>query len=315
MTSVSSPPEPGTSADAAAPDSLPDPLRTSLPAFGAPEPGRRRTRRGAMLCHAVIATEQRAGRSVLARLRADTPLSPRPTIASGEEPFLRGAEAVRVRMSASAAGPVGGDTYLLDVHVGAGSTLLLKDVGATLVLPGPHGELSRWVTRVRIEEGATFLWMPEPVIAAHGCRHEHVIRAELSPGARLLLREELVLGRHREEPGTLSTSLDVRRDGAPAVVQRIALGPEAVGSRSQAVLGAHRAVGNVVVVEPDGVPGPESATPEAGCAVMRQDEATVQITALGADAPELRRRLDLATDLLGAPWASPGPRVWSAVPR
>lgn len=311
MTSVSSPPEPVAARPAAAPESSP----ASLPAFGSPKAGQRRTRRGAMICHAVIATEQRAGRSALSRLRADTPLSPRPTIASGEEPFLRGAEAARVRMSASAAGPIGGDTYLLDIHVGAGSTLMLKDVSATLVLPGPHGELSRWVTRVRVEEGATFLWMPEPVIAAHGCRHEHVIQAELAGDARLLFREELVLGRHAEDPGTLSTTLDVRRDGAPAVVQRIALGPEAVGSRSQAVLGAHRAVGNVVVVEPKGAPGPESATPEAGCAVMRQDEATVQITALGTDAPELRRRLDRATDLLGDPWASPTPRVWSAIPR
>jgi urease accessory protein len=88
MTSVSSPPEP------AAP----------LPAFGAPEAGRCRTRRGSFLCHAVIATERRAGRSVLARLRADTPLSPRPTIASGEEPYLRGAEAARVRMTGEPSG-------------------------------------------------------------------------------------------------------------------------------------------------------------------------------------------------------------------
>lgn len=307
MASVSSPPEPTPAPSADEQD--------TLPAFAAPEAGRRRTRRGSFLCHAVIATELRAGRSVLSRLRADTPLSPRPTIASGEEPYLRGAEAARVRMSASAAGPVGGDTYLLDIHVGGGSTLLLKDVGATLVLPGPHGELSRWVTRVRVEEGATFLWIPEPVIAAHGCRHEHVIQADLAPGARLMFREELVLGRHREEPGTLRTQLDVRRGGAPAVVQRIALGPDAAGSRSPSVLGAHRAVGNVVVVDPDGAPGPVSATPDPTCAVMRQDEATVQITALATDAPGLRRRLDQATDLLGAPWSSPVPRAWSAVPR
>ncbi len=287
----------------------------ALPAFAAPEAGRRRTRRGSFLCHAVLATAQRDGRSVLSRLRADTPLSPRPTIPSGEEPYLRGGDAVRVRLSASAAGPVGGDTYLLDIHVGAGSTLLLKDVGATLVLPGPHGELSRWITRVQVEEGGTFLWIPEPVIAAHGCRHEHVIRADLAAGARLMFREELVLGRHREEPGTLSTRLDVRRAGAPAVVQRVALGPEAAGSRSQSVLGAHRAVGNVVVVDPDGAPGPAAATPDALSAVMRQDEATVQITALAPDAPGLRRRLDHAMDLLGAPWSSPVPRTWSAVPR
>src|SRR5699024_8169630 len=118
-------------------------------------------------------------RTALSRLRADTPLSPRPTIASGEEPFVRGGDAARIRMSASAAGPVGGDTYVLDIHVGAGSTLLLRDVGATLVLPGPHGRLSRWVTRLRVEEGGTCVWIPAPVIAARGCRHQHVIEAEL----------------------------------------------------------------------------------------------------------------------------------------
>lgn len=301
MTSVSSPPE------AVAP----------LPAFAQVETGRgrRRTSRGSFLCHAVIATEQRAGRTAISRLRADTPLSPRPTIASGEEPFVRGGDAARIRMSASAAGPVGGDTYLLDIHVGAGSTLVLRDVGATLVLPGPHGELSRWVTRLRIDEGATCLWIPEPVIAARGCRHEHVIEADLAGDARLLLREELVLGRHREDPGSLSARLDVRRDGAPTVVQQIDLGPAAVGSRAPSVLGDHRAVGNVVVVDPDGAPGPVAAAPDAGSAVMRQDPFTVQISALAHDAPALRHRLDLGMDLLGPPWSADAPRGWSAVPR
>ncbi|ATG50267.1 urease accessory protein [Brachybacterium vulturis] len=301
MTSASSPPE----------------LAAPLPAFAQVETGRgrRRTRRGSFLCHAVIATELRAGRTAISRLRADTPLSPRPTIASGEEPFVRGGDAARIRMSASAAGPVGGDTYLLDIHVGAGSTLVLRDVGATLLLPGPHGELSRWVTRLRIDDGATCLWIPEPVIAARGCRHEHVIEAELAAGARLLFREELVLGRHREEPGSLSARLSVRRDGAPTVSQQIDLGPDAAGSRSPSVLGGHRAVGNVVVVDPEGAPGPAAATPDTGSAVMRQDPCTVQISALAADAPALRHRLDLGMDLLGPPWSAAAPRGWSAVPR
>lgn len=301
MTSVSSRPE----------------VPTPLPAFAQVEPSRtrRRTSRGAFLCHAVIATERRAGRTVISRLRADTPLSPRPTIASGEEPFVRGGDAARIRMSASAAGPVGGDTYLLDIHVGAGSTLVLRDVGATLVLPGPHGELSRWVTRLRVEDGATCLWIPEPVIAARNCRHQHVIEAELAAGARLLFREELVLGRHREDPGTLSARPDVRREGVPAVVQQIALGPAATGSRAPSVIGGHRAVGNVVVVDPDGAPGPAAATPDAGSAVMRQDPCTVQISAVAPDAPTLRHRLDAGMDLLGQPWAAERPRTWSAVPR
>ena len=301
MTSVSSPPE--------VVSGLPDFARTD--ASGP----RRRTHRGSFLCHAVIATELRAGRTRIARLRADTPLSPRPTIASGVEPYVRGGDAARIRMSASAAGPVGGDTYLLDIHVREGSTLVIRDVGATLVLPGPHGERSRWITRLRVDEGATCVWIPEPVIAAAGCRHHHVIDADLAEGARLFYREELVLGRHREEPGSLSAHLSVRRGGAASVVQQLDLGPAAIGASATSVFGAHRALGNVIVADPDGAPGPAAAAPDTGSAVMRQDPSCVQITAVGEDLPALRTRLDTAMGLLGEPWAAPDPPGWSAIPR
>ena len=124
-----------------------------------------------------------------------------------------------------------------------------------------------------------------------------------------------VLGRHREEPGSLSALLSVRREGVPAVVQQVDLDPEASGSRTPSVLGTHRAVGNVVVVDPDGAPGPAAAAPDAGSAVMRQDACTVQISALAEDAPTLRDRLDHGMDLLGPPWAADAPRGWTAVPR
>lgn len=287
-----------------------------VPAFG--RTTRRtgpRTRRGSFLCHAMVATEQRRGRTALSRLRADTPLSPRPTIASGHEPYIQGGEAARVRVSASAAGPVGGDTYVLDIHVGAGTALVIRDVSATLVLPGPHGEVSRWITRVHVEDDATCIWIPEPVIAAANCSHEHTIEAELAPTARLLYREELVLGRHDEGPGTMAASLTVRRDGAPLVAQRLDIGPGAPGSAAPSVIGPHRAVGNIVVVDADGVPGPNSATPSPTSAVMRQDAGCVQATAVAPDAPSLRRQLDQAMTVLGAPWSAPDPTEWPAVPR
>lgn len=274
-----------------------------------------RTRRGSFLCHAVVATEQRRGRTVLSRLRADTPLSPRPTIASGHEPFVQGGPAARVRVSASAAGPVGGDTYVLDIHVGAGTALVIRDVSATLVLPGPHGQVSRWITRVRVEDGATCIWIPEPVIAAANCSHQHTIEADLAPTARLLYREELVLGRHGEEPGTMSAGLTVRRGGAPLVAQRLDIGPNVPGSAAPSVLGPHRGVGSIVVVDPEGVPGPDSATPSPTTAVMRQDAGCVQVTTVAPSAPVLRRQLDQAMALLGAPWSAPSPQAWSAVPR
>lgn len=289
-----------------------------MPVSSPPDQDLRRA--GRMVCRAVVHTraDPTPGGGVVsrvARLRSQVPLVPRPTGPGGVEPFVTGdPAAARVALSTGAAGPVGGDRYELEVVVGAGSTLVLREVSATLVLPGPHGERSHTQVRVRVEEGATLVWVPEPLIAARRCDHEHDVRIDLADDARLFVREELVLGRHGESPGSLLTHLRVRRQGRPLVVQTLSLGPAAPGSGSAAVLGSHRGVGTVVVVDPAGH-GQLAGRADDTCAVLPVDDRTLQVSALGVDGLDLRRRLDTVLSGLGPGLGIPLPNHWSAVPR
>jgi urease accessory protein len=278
-----------------------------------------------MTCRAAVASEldsangthsaaDGTARSRISNLRRQAPLVPRPTGASGFEPFVDGdPNAARVALTTAAAGPLGGDHYVFDVRVGAGSTLVIREVSATLVLPGAHGDPSLMHCRVTVESGGTLIWVPEPVIAGQGCHHTHRVDIDLADDARLFFREELVLGRHREGPGNLSSRLNVRRGGRPLTIQRFDLGPASIGYDSPAVAGRARGVGSVVIVEPNGSLPQATEITDPRSALLPIDEACVQINALGDDALALRKRLDAQLAELGEPWGRE--TGWSAVPR
>lgn len=273
-----------------------------------------------MTCRASVATEldgtgrTGAPRSRVSGLRRQAPLVPRPTGTSGFEPYVDGdPDIARVALTTAAAGPLGGDHYVFDVHVGAGSTLLIREVSATLVLPGAHGAPSLMHCRVTVEAGGTLIWVPEPVIAAQACDHTHQVDIDLAEDARLFYREELVLGRHGEDPGNLSSRLNVRRGGRPLSIQRFDLGPASIGFDSPAVAGGALGVGSVVIVEPEGGLPQATAISDPRSALLPIDETCVQINALGDDALALRKRLDASLAELGEPWGRQ--TGWSAVPR
>ncbi|AMT92824.1 hypothetical protein A2T55_02625 [Brevibacterium linens] len=273
-----------------------------------------------MTCRASVATTTDGTgpdgriRSRIDGLRRQAPLVPRPTGASGFEPFVDGdPDVARVALTTAAAGPLGGDHYVFDVHVGAGSTLLLREVSATLVLPGAHGDPSLMHNRVTVEPGGTLIWVPEPVIAAQGCHHTHRVDIDLAEDARLFFREELLLGRHGEEPGNLSSRLNVRRGGRPLSIQRFDLGPAGKGFDTPSVVGGALGVGSVVIVEPDGGLPTATVIADPKSALLPIDETCVQINSLGDDGLALRQRLDAALAELGEPWGRE--TGWSAVPR
>ncbi|MGN6753656.1 MAG: urease accessory protein UreD [Intrasporangium sp.] len=255
-----------------------------------------------MSAHAVVATELSARRNGAActrvsTLRSEAPLVLRPTVRREPEPWAANRSgAARVCLSAGAAGPVGGDELTLDVQVGAGSTLVLGEISATLLLPGADGAASRTTVRVTVEAGGTLLWWPQPVIAAHACNHLTEVRIELATDARLVMREEILLGRHNEAPGLLRQRLSVRRDGLPVHLQDLELG-SATG-RSPAVLGDHRALGNILVVAPDPLPDTTILLDHQSL-VMPLAAGSVLISALGQDNLEVRRRLSAGLKTLG----------------
>ncbi|PVA05430.1 urease accessory protein UreD [Thalassorhabdomicrobium marinisediminis] len=262
---------------------------------------------GAMSARAVLTSALDArGRSLIQTLRSDGPLVLRKSNPKGPEPLThRSPDVARVALAAGTAGPLGGDDYALDVRVGAGSTLVLQEVSAMLILPGLSGAASRMTIRVEVEDGATFVWLAEPIIAAHRCNHRHEVRVTLAPDARMILREETLLGRHGEPAGDLSSRLRVTRDGTPLYDQQIAFGPASDGWEGAAVLDRHRAVGSVIAVDPDWIDAAPSVQPYAPTAALTPLAGPgVAIGAVAPDSLSLRQLLMRGLNELGPPWAT-----------
>lgn len=250
---------------------------------------------GTMTAHAILASAlARDGRSShIETLRSDVSLVLRPCNPKADEPLTRARHDVaRVALTAGTAGPLGGDHYQLDVHVGAGSTLVLTEVSHMLVLPGIGGAQSRMNVRITVDEDATFVWWAEPIIAAHRCHHRHDVRIALSRSARMILREEMLLGRHGEVPGDFSSRLRITSDGLPIYDQDLSFGPLAEGCDGAAVLGGNGAAGSILAVDPDWSAGDLTARPyHRDAAITPLAGPGVAIGAVATDSLALRRLL------------------------
>ncbi|MEV7831817.1 urease accessory protein UreD [Streptomyces subrutilus] len=212
----------------------------------------------------------------------------------------RGAEAGVVLVGAMSA-PLGGDHLTVEATAGPGAHLALGSAAATLALPGRGGEPAHYDVRLTLEDGASVRWLPEPLVSVRGSDLRVRTEARLAPTARLLLREEQVLGRAGEAPGLLRSRLAVARGGRPLLDQELACGPGAPGGwDGPAGLAGHRAIGQLLVVDPAFEAAPPAAavlgeyaavTPLAGPAVL--------VTALAPDALRLRELLDGACRTYG----------------
>ncbi|WKX73929.1 urease accessory protein UreD [Streptomyces sp. XD-27] len=209
-----------------------------------------------------------------------------------------GASEAHVALVGAMSAPLGGDRLRLTAAVEEAAALRVTSTAATIALPGRDGAPATYDTVLSVGDGARLRWLPEPLISAHGSDLTMTTRVDLAPTARLVLREEQVLGRAGEPPGRLTTRLTVHRAGRPLLDQELAYGPGAPGWDGAAVLGGHRAVGQLLVVDPalaDRPPRPvllgETAvlTPLAGPALL--------VTAVAGDALRLRRLLDDASEL------------------
>lgn len=274
-----------------------------------------------MSCHAVIHAvldrERTPPVTTFVALRADPPLVPRATVPSRFEPWVQHSPgAARCVIASGAAGPLGGDSYTLDLVVEAGATVVAREASATVALPGPHGEPSQAHYRFRVDTGATLIWDPEPVIAAAGCTHTQRIDVELAADSRLFFREELQVGRHNESPGDITTQISVQRAGAPVLVQSFALGPRSSGWDSGAVLGRHRAVGSLLICDPGGAPTTQERILDRNTIVAPIDPYSCLVTAVGENNLAVRRALDAYLVDLGPPWGVPTAAAgWYPVPR
>ncbi|CAM5307679.1 urease accessory protein UreD [Streptomyces spiroverticillatus] len=225
-------------------------------------------------------------------LEGDGPLALRRTRSA------EGPDHGRVTVVGAMSAPLGGDRLAIEAEVREGARLTVDAAAATVALPGRVPQQATYDVRLTVGQDAELCWLPEQLISAHGSDLRMTTTVDLAPTARLVYREEQVLGRHGEETGTLFTRLTVRRAGRPLLDQELAYGPGAPGGwDGGAVLGGHRAVGQLLVVQEESAhsePRPrllgETAvlTPLGGGGVL--------VTAVARDARALRLMMDGALD-------------------
>ncbi|MFD5764558.1 urease accessory protein UreD [Streptomyces sp. NPDC127049] len=208
----------------------------------------------------------------------------------------------RVTVVGAMSAPLGGDRLAIEAEVRDGARLRVDSAAATLALPGRTAEPAAYELRLRVGADAVLHWLPEQLVSAHGSDLRVRTGVDLAPTARLVLREEQILGRHGEPPGTLFSRLTVRRGGRPLLDQEIAYGPGAPGGwDGGAVLAGHSATGQLLVVDPAYERAPVAARPLGEFAALTPLAGpAVLVTAVAPDALALRRILDAALEELTA---------------
>ncbi|MFF3332570.1 urease accessory protein UreD [Streptomyces sp. NPDC002888] len=233
------------------------------------------------------------GGTSLPVLEGEGPLALRRTRGSGAE--------ARVVVVGAMSGPLGGDRFAVEAEVEDGARLRVGSAAATIALPGQAKGEARYDVRISVAGGGELLWLPEPLISARGSELYVTTRVELAATARLVLREEQVLGRAGEEPGRLGSRLTVRVGGRTVLDQELACGPGAPGGwDGPAVLAGQRAVGQLVVVRPEFATQPVVARAVGDqAAVMPLAGPAALVSAVAPDGLRLRRALDEALEHLG----------------
>ncbi|MFG3015168.1 urease accessory protein UreD [Streptomyces cinerochromogenes] len=241
----------------------------------------------------IVARPDGRGGTALPVLDGEGPLALRRTRSTGA--------GAKVMVVGAMSGPLGGDRFTLSARVEEGARLHVGSAAATLALPGQAEGEARYDVRLDVAAGAELRWLPEQLISADGSDLYITTRAELAAGARLVLREEQVLGRAGEPPGRLTSRLTVRVAGRTVLDQELSCGPGAPGGwDGPAVLAGHRAVGQLVVVRPEFAERPVQARMlgESAALIPLAGPAAL-VSAVASDALRLRRLLDEALTGLG----------------
>jgi urease accessory protein len=184
----------------------------------------------------------------------------------------------RVALVPVQAGPLNGDHDRIRLHVGAGCTLVLVPIAATLALPG----ISRLDLHATVE-GALQLDEP-PLIVAEGADVTRRTRIELARNAVATVKDIVVLGRAGEGPGRLDSELRATIDGTPLLHDALRIEP-AASDAYVALPPGHRVVGTACLLGAPGEP------PLAGPGALRR--------ATGPDLPAVEAALQTFSEIRG----------------
>jgi urease accessory protein len=259
---------------------------------------------------------------------AGAPGTTRLTTLRSEAPMALRATPSAVYLVGTAAGPVGGDRVVLDVAVRARAALTVRSIAASLAFPGrdhavecaemaaydaflhtrttdggggPNHGVAPSVLEINVSvaAGASLRWLPEPVVAVRGCRHQIKATVAVEDGGTLTWRDELLIGRHGEEGGSVESRMSLDVGGRPVLRHELRAGAEFPSWASGAVGAGARAVGSLVVVDPVWVDAPPAAATSAGCAVLPLVGPAALVTALAEASGPLRSALEWGAAHLG----------------
>lgn len=136
-----------------------------------------------------------------------------------------------------------GDRLEIQVRVGAGVQLEIVEPAGTVAY-NAQGERSDWYADLQIEPGATLIWHAESFVAAHGSNAHRSTKANLADDARLLIKENLVLGRSGENEVCLHSATNIHQDSHPMLVEQFTI--DETNDRLPGILAPNRVLGTVI---------------------------------------------------------------------
>ena len=220
-------------------------------------PTRTSTNRGARLT-----AVRRGSRTVLSELSSAVPVGLYRLRSST-------VDMAHIALTQTAAMLVTGDDVSLEVSVGAGAGLLLRELSATVAHPATVPARQR--ISIDVAPGGVLIMLEQPLVIAAGASVQRVLEIELAQTAVVLHRDTMVLGRHAEAPGDATICQRVTRDGAP-VLEETLMTADRAATASPAVLGGARAVGTLALygVRPPGDLPPWALELASGDVVARR---------------------------------------------
>lgn len=155
------------------------------------------------------------------------------------------ATGAQVALIATTATLLGGDELRLEVEVGPGLRLDLHDVAGTVAYHG-RGLDSLVSVSLRVHAGALLTWAGEPLVVCDGAQVTRTLDVDVAEGGRLLVRDQVALGRSGQVGGRLSCRTTMRYAARPALVEELSLGAGAPDEPG--VLGRARVVDSVTAL-------------------------------------------------------------------
>lgn len=190
-------------------------------------------------------------------------LAPRPVSAPLREPD-GGTPPLRVALIGIHMMLLGGDDIRIELNVGPGVTLEVIEP-AGMVAYDAEGVASRWTLDAVLGEGSALVWDGAPFVIAGGANVLRQTHVRMGAGARVLIRETLVLGRSGETGGALRSVTRLTGPGGDFLYEDLDL----TGVRRQAigVLGTSKVLSSATAAgwRPPPEQGPETGEdPGAG---------------------------------------------------